>query len=319
MVAETRKTRQARETEEKKAKEVGEAAIWTVIFWHPDASVTSDDFDDNAVQLWFVTNLTRYKGEPLAWQHEGLDVWKKLVTATDEYNQRHPNWMHMPQECFPEVFKYLADRPGMFFTPYELESSKADKKDTIDQCIEQVEANLDAKEGRVQLDFEVQQYMVPGSGPIDRGGEELDVSIVKRGVPIMRYEWVWLSTVLGVADYRESDPWDQNWALLQKDLSDEQIHLKVLMLEQVINMACRMVLKKLPTSVWEALEQLKFGTGEALHLLREYLESAGGHNTDYLKWLFWEGFQRDVLGWGNSMNWVLSHRRNFTSQAHQCC
>ncbi len=88
----------------------------------------------------------------------------------------------------------------------------------------------------MQLAPEVQQYMVPGSGPSAKRAEEGPLKIVRRGVQILRYEQGLLSTTLAEADYRESDLMDHQHTLLLKDLSDLQVFTKVTILEQVADM-----------------------------------------------------------------------------------
>ncbi len=136
----------------------------------------------------------------------------------------------------------------------------------------------------MSLTSEVEQCMVPGSGP-DAVKPPVDMKKVPRqGVPILHCEWGLFATVMAKVDYGESDLMDNQHTLFLKDLLDQQVYTNTIMLEQVTNLVHHRMIKQLPQLAWDMLHMFKFGDGEeGIRMLRKYLESANGRNAKFLE------------------------------------
>ncbi len=65
--------------------------------------------------------------------------------------------------------------------------------------------------------------------------------------------------------------------LFLRDLTDQQVYNNTILLEQVADLVHRKATRQLLEVAWETLQKFEFGEGdEAIHMLREYLESANG-------------------------------------------
>ncbi len=113
-----------------------------------------------------------------------------------------------------------------------------------------------------------------------------DLKVPLNGVPILHFKLSLLEFLLKKGDDSESDLMDQGTLLLLGDLSDMQIHLRVITLERVVNLVRRMSPDKLGAAIWEMLEALRFGNEQnkerTLHCLQENLELADTRNAKLL-------------------------------------
>ncbi len=88
---------------------------------------------------------------------------------------------------------------------------------------------------------------------------------------------------------------DNHKSFLMCTLSDMEVYTRISVMEQVTDIVRWFVLKQFPQLVWDALKMYELGEGEAaLNLSHEYLESANGCNTHFLRWIHAEGSQRDT-------------------------
>ncbi len=184
------------------------------------------------------------------------------MEATAEYSWLHPSQQITVQEHYLDLIEYLVEQPDMVLMPYEREFGREDQHDTITAHEVLTSERLEQQEGYVWLTPEVEQCMVPGSGP-DTVKPPVDMkNVPHQGIPILHYEWGLFVTVMARADYGESDLMDNQHTLFLKDLSDQQVYTNTIMLEQVTDSVCCKMIKQLPQLAWDMLHMFEFGDRE---------------------------------------------------------
>ncbi len=107
--------------------------------------------------------------------------------------------------------------------PYELDYGIEDQRETIVAHEVLIAGRLEQQEGHMWVTLEVEQCMVPGSGP--GAAKTPDTKEVPRqGIPILHYEWGLFATVMAEADYGESDLMDNQHTVSERLVRPTGVH-----------------------------------------------------------------------------------------------